>query len=127
MVAGYAYKNSTTLCEQALRSSGQSGSRIYFQYEDHAMYCIDIVSMMQQNLHSGTIRQLRRLEVANFSIRGTPVQHYTEPEQARNQNFEARRDWREDLDFEARRDWRKALEWKAALEPSFKASHRIRS
>ena len=70
------------LCEQALRSV-RGGANIYFHYEDQVMYRIDLVNMIQQNLHSGTIRQLRRLEVTNFSTRGISVQYYTEPEQSR--------------------------------------------
>ena len=68
------------LCEQALRHSGRSGSKIYFHYEDQVMHCIDIVSMTQQNLRSGRTRQLRRIEVLNFSVKDGYFREHAAPE-----------------------------------------------
>jgi len=44
------------LWEQALQHSGRYGSKSHFRFEDQVMYCIDIVSMTQQNLRSDRIR-----------------------------------------------------------------------
>ena len=101
------------LCEQAIRHSDRGDSKIYSYYEDQVMYCIDLVSMTQQNLRSGTTRQLRRLEVINFSIRGGYIQEYAAPELSCTQLREAPRNWKEQ-------------KWKAALEPARKSSPRHR-
>ena len=103
------------LCEQAIRRSSRGDSKIYFHYEYQILYCIDLVNMTQQNLRSGTTRQLRRLEVINFCIKGSYVQDYAAPEQSNTQQREVHRDWREEQ------------RWKAALDPPRKSSHRYRS
>ena len=93
------------LCEQALRYSGRGSPKIYFHYEHQIMYCIDIVSMTQQNLCSGRTRQLRKIEVLNFHVRDGYFREYATPKTFCSLLRETRSDWKEDR------------EWKAALEP----------
>ena len=54
-------------CERALQYTGRGESFLYFSYENRTSYMIDLVLMTQQNLQTGCVRPLRRVEVQNFS------------------------------------------------------------
>ena len=92
------------LCERALQYSGRGGSLLYFNYEEQAMYMIDIVLMIQRNLRTGRVRPLRRVEVQNFSFTGNCFYGYTLPEPACTSLREVQKDWREE------HKWRRPLE-----------------
>ena len=49
------------LCEHYLQSSHHGDSKIYFVHK-RALYVIDLVKMTQQNLSTGKLRQIRRVE-----------------------------------------------------------------
>ena len=49
------------LCEQYLQSCHHGNSKIYFNHR-RIMYVIDLVTMTQQNLSTGKLRQIRRSE-----------------------------------------------------------------
>ena len=103
------------LCEQTLRLSGRSSSKIYFHYGDQIMYCIDKVIMTQQYLRSGRTRQMRRIEVLSFHVRDGYFREHAAPETSCS------------LLRETRSDWKEERKWKAALKPPRKSSHRDRS
>ena len=49
------------LCERYLQSCHHGDSRIYFCHQK-ALYVVDTVNMTQQNLSTGKLRQIKRLE-----------------------------------------------------------------
>jgi hypothetical protein len=49
------------LCEHYLQASHHGDSKIYFNHE-RTLYVIDLVKMTQQNLSTGRLRHIRRVE-----------------------------------------------------------------
>ena len=49
------------LCEELLQTTHRGDSKVYFCHK-RALYAIDLVKMTQQNLSTGRVRRIRRIE-----------------------------------------------------------------
>ena len=59
------------LCEHYLQSCHHGDSKIYY-YHKRVMYVVDLVKMTQQNLSTGKLRQIQRIE-APFVLPNRPL------------------------------------------------------
>ena len=76
------------LCEHYLQSCHHGNSKVYFNHRK-IMYVIDLVTMTQQNLSTGKLRQIRRSE-APFTSSSRPIPlagACSEPCRIANHNF----------------------------------------
>jgi hypothetical protein len=76
------------LCEHYLQSCHHGGSKIYFKHRK-VMYVIDLVTMTQQNLSTGKLRQVRRSETTFTPPTGAihPAGASSEPCHTAEHNF----------------------------------------